>query len=427
MGSVLTHRRLAPAFTILIAAAAAGAESDRHDLQLDVSAGYISSSTDLTAWPDGGVSKLRITDDGLTVLRVFADYRGRLTPTLQARVIADYVDDGSSGVDLTEAYIDWRPIPRSANQQQVRFGAFYPPFSLENGDRGWQSPFTYSYSAINTWLGEEVRPIGAEWSLRRRLGGAHELRAFAAGFYGNDPAGTLLFWRGWSLHDRQSRLHDNLEIPDMPVFTNGTVTGLREQTLKPFVETDHEAGAYAGVEWRYARRALVQLARYDNRADPYSFADGQWGWETAFDHLAVQISLPAEIGLVAQAMRGETYWVAGASQTGTLSPFVMFVEDEFESHFLMLTRKLGSAHRLALRYDTFSITRPAAAPPLESDSGHAWTFSYRLVPTATRFSGGIEWLRIDSHRDLWPYFYGVASDQVEDQLRLQFSFRLAAP
>ena len=45
----------------------------------------------------------------------------------------------------------------------------------------------------------QIRPVGAEWSLRRRLGfpgSPHELRAFADGFYGNDPAGTLLFWRG---------------------------------------------------------------------------------------------------------------------------------------------------------------------------------------------------------------------------------------
>ena len=427
MGSVLMPARLAPALTVLFAVAAVGAESDRHDLKIDISAGYVSASTDLTAWPEGGLSKLRITDDGVTMFRAFVDYRGRLTPTLQARVIADYVDDGSSGIDLTEAYIDWRPIPSSPNQHQVRFGAFYPPFSLENGDSGWQSPFTYSYSAINTWLGEEVRPIGVEWSLRRRLRNAHEIRGFAAGFYGNDPAGTLLFWRGWSLHDRQSRLHDHFTIPDMPVFTGGVVTGTRDQTLKPFVETDHEPGAYAGVEWRYARRVLVQLARYDNRADPYSFADGQWGWDTVFDHLAVQVALPAELGLVAQWMSGTTDWVAGASQAGTLSPFVRFVQDELDSQFVMLTRRLGGMHRLALRYDTFSINRPSMSPPLESDAGDAWTLSYRLAPANARFSGGIEWLRIDSHRDIWPMFYSVPSDQTEDQLRLQFSFRLAAP
>ena len=259
----------------------------------------------MSAWTDGGVGKLRHVEDGVTGFRLFGEYHGRITPTLRARVVADYVDDASGGLDLTEAVIDWRPIPRSRNQQQWRFGAFYPAFSLENGDRGWQSPFTYSYSAINTWIGEEIRPFGAEWSLRRRLeglGSAHEVRAFAAGFYGNDPAGTLLFWRGWSLHDRQTRLNDELEIPPLPFTT-------RPQRLSPFKELDHRPGVYGGLEWRYARRALVQLARYDNRADPYSFSDGHWGWGTDFNHLAVQVGLPADLGLV-DAMDGRPHRVA---------------------------------------------------------------------------------------------------------------------
>ena len=67
-----------------------------------------------------------------------------------------------------------------------------------------------------------------------------------------------------------------------------------------------------------------------------------------------------------------------------------------------------------------------AAPVLRSDRGHAWTLSYRIEPTS-RFSGGIEWLRIDSRRDLWPMFYGTPPAQTEDQLRLQLSYRLAAP
>ena len=195
--------------------------------------------------------------------------------TLSATVIADYQSDASPGLDVTEAYMDWRPIPKSENQQQIRFGAFYPPLSRENADLGWQSPFTYSYSAINTWLGEEVRPIGVEWSLHRRLGFAgspHELRAFASAFYGNDPAGTLLFWRGWSLHDRQTRLGDTLPMPPSPIFDfTGSVVGHAPQSVQPIDEIDHRPGAYAGVEWSYARRVLVQLARYDNRADPYAY------------------------------------------------------------------------------------------------------------------------------------------------------------
>jgi hypothetical protein len=70
--------------------------------------------------------------------------------------------------------------------------------------------------------------------------------------------------------------------------------------------------------------------------------------------------------------------------------------------------------------------RPAAVPVLHADDGHAWTLSYR-IDVMERVSGGIEWLRIDSQRDLWPLFYNTARAQTEDQLRLQFSYRLAAP
>jgi hypothetical protein len=421
MGTLLRLSLRAAAAAATCAAASALAEGDRHEFYFDASAGYVSASTDLKAWPEGGFSKLRYDEDGFEAFRLFGEYHGRITPTLRARVVVDYVDDASDGLGITEAVVDWRPIPQSRNQQQLRFGAFYPSFSLENGDRGWQSPFTYSYSAINTWMAEEIRPIGAEWSLRRRFEGFHsnhEIKAFAGGFYGNDPAGTLLFWRGWSLHDRQSRLGDELKIPPRPFTT-------QPQDLEPFREIDHRPGVYGGVEWRYARRALVQVARYDNRADPFAFSDGQWGWGTDFNHLAVQVSLPAELGLVVQSMSGTTEWLTAALPNGTRMPISEHVRDEFESSFLLLTRKLGAAQRLAVRYDTFAIERPNTQPEFYGDEGHAWTLSYR-IDASERFSGGIEWLRIESSRDLLPMFYSTAPARTEDQVRLQLTYRLAA-
>jgi hypothetical protein len=421
VGTLLKAAWPAVLLAATLAAAPAAAQGDRHELYVDAAAGYVAASTSLGAWTDGGVGKLRYAEDDFEAFRLFGEYHGRITPTLRARLVADYVADASGGLDFTEAVIDWRPIPRSRNQHQLRFGAFYPAFSLENSEPGWQSPFTYAYSAINTWIGEEIRPFGAEWSLRRRFTGFrsnHEVRAFSAAFYGNDPAGTLLFWRGWSLHDRQSRLSDDLKIPPRPFTTT-------PQQLKPFREIDHRPGFYGGVEWRYARRALVQLARYDNRADPYAFADGQWGWGTDFNHLAVQVSLPAKVGLVAQWMDGATEWLTATLPNGTRMPISEYAHDEFESKFVMLTRKFG-AQRLALRYDAFSIERPAAVPVLYGDGGHAWTLSYRVEPTK-RFSGGIEWLRVDSQRDLWPLYYATAQAQTESQLRLHVSYRLAAP
>jgi len=426
MGPLLTRRSAAAALAATWAVASVCAQSessDRNEFYFDASAGYVSADTNLNTWTEGGFSKLRYSDDDFEAFRLFGEYHGRISPTLRARVVADYVDDDSGGIDFTEAVLDWRPVPRSRNQQQVRFGAFYPSFSLENTERGWQSPFTYSYSAINTWIGEEIRPFGAEWSLRRRLAGFrsnHELRAFAAGFYGNDPAGTMLFWRGWSMHDRQSRFNDDLKLPPRP-FTTAP-----PQQYSPFRETDHRPGAYAGVEWRYARRALIQLARYDNRADPYSFSGGQWGWGTDFDQLAVQVSLPANFGLVVQSMEGYTEWLTATLPNGTRMPISEHVRDEFASSFVLLTRMFGASQRVALRYDTFSYERPSAVPEFYADEGDAWTLSYRIEPTQ-RFSGGIEWLRIDSSRDILPMFYATPAVHSEGQVRLQFSYRLAAP
>jgi hypothetical protein len=417
---------------LALGGASLGAESgDRHRWELQVDAGYVAADSLFGPWTEGGLGKLRYaeTNDGFVSSRVFAAYHGRIADAWSATVVGDYVDDASSGVDVSEAYFEWRPIPTSRNQHQVRVGAFYPPLSLENVEAGWQSPFTYSYSAINTWLGEEIRPVGAEWSLRRRLGydgSPHELRTFASAFYGNDPAGTLLFWRGWSLHDRQSRLNDTLPMPPRPVFDySGAVVGHAPQTVEPFEETDHDPGYYGGLEWRYARRALVQLARYDNRADPTSFAAGQWGWDTAFTHLAVQVSLPGQLGLVAQRASGETDWISGTRADGTISPFAEYVQDDFDAEFVMLTRLFGGSHRVALRYDRFETYRDEAPPELRSDEGHAWTLSYRYEHSA-RLQAGIEWLRIESRRDLWSVFYFAPERATETEVRAQLSYRLGS-
>jgi len=429
VGTLLTRAAFAAAVASLAAAASAQDSSDRNHFQFEIDASYVAASSPFHSWTEGGLGKLRYSEsnDGLKSTRVFAQYRGRIADTLSATVIADYQSDASSGLDVTEAYMDWRPIPKSANQQQVRFGAFYPPFSLENADLGWHSPFTYSYSAVNTWLGEEVRPLGVEWSLHRHLGFAgspQELRAFASAFYGNDPAGTLLFWRGWSLHDRQTRLSDELPMPPHPIFNStGAVVGYYDQTVEPVAETDHKPGAYAGLEWRYSLRVLLQLARYENRADPHSFSGGQWGWDTAFNTLGVQASLPWQLGLVAQWLDGDTYWVQGTRPDGTASPFASLVCDAFNAKFLLLTRVVHGSHRLSLRRDEFEMHREEGQPSIVSDHGGAWTVAYRYEHSA-HWSGGIEWLRIDSSREPWASIYAAPKDATETEVRVELTYRL---
>jgi hypothetical protein len=428
MVALLTRAVIASTSAVFTTAALA-ADGDRHTWTFDVAVGYPATSTDLEPWIEGGEGKLRFGDDaGLAGNHFAAEYRGRITDTLRIKTVLDYADDASSGLDLTEAYLEWRPIPKSANQHTFRFGAFYPPVSLENSDVAWSSPFSTSWSTINTWLGEEVRPLGAEWRIRRRLGFAgspHELGGFVSAFYGNDPAGTLLFWRGFALHDRQTRLNDKLPMPPMPVFgAGGVVVGARDQSVEPIEEIDDEPGYYAGIEWRYARRALVQLAHYDNRADPESFRDGQWGWNTSFTHVGAQVDLPGGFGLMSQWMGGATYWLIGVTPTGMRTPFTELVDDEFDASFLMLTRRLATPHRVSVRYDTFDFAREEMN--LTIDSGHAWTVAYEYEATPS-LALAFEWLRIESTRDLWPMFYGLPRDASEDQLRLKLNYRLHSP
>jgi hypothetical protein len=256
-------------------------------------------------------------------------------------------------------------------------------------------------------------------------GSPHELGGFASAFYGNDPAGTLLFWRGFALHDRQTRLNDKLPMPPMPVFgAGGVVVGQRDQSVEPIEEIDDEPGYYAGIEWRYARRALVQLAVYDNRSDPEAFRDGQWGWDTSFSHVAAQVELPGGFGLMSQWMAGATYWLIAVTPTGTRTPATRLVDDEFDASFLMLTKRLATPHRVSVRYDTFDFVREDV--DMTIDSGHAWTVAYEYEATSS-LALAFEWLTIDSTRELWPTFYGLPPEATERQFRLRLNYRLHSP
>jgi hypothetical protein len=164
----------------------------------------------------------------------------------------------------------------------------------------------------------------------------------------------------------------------------------------------------------------VQLAVLDNRADPYSFSDGHWGWDTHFRHLAAQVSLTRNLGIVTQWMKGSTQWVVLATRDGFLTPASRLVEDRFESAFVLLTQRLADRHRLSLRRDVFDLYRPDA---FRIDEGDAWTLAYEFAPSDT-VTVAAEYLRIESSREIWPMFYDIPQDVAEKQLRLRFNLHL---
>ena len=406
-------RLLSPSLAVLCLAlggnpATADERQQRHDFSVQIDLSYLNVSSDLTSWVDGGVGKLRYDEDsdGLIASRAFAEYRGRLSPTLTATAVLDYTDDASGGLDLTEAYLKWRPVPKSQNRTQWKFGAFYPRMSLENPEAGWVSPYTLTNSAVNSWIAEEIRTLGAEWSNKRRMGppgSQQEIGLFGAIFYANDPSGTILAFRGWSLHDRQSRLGDRLPLP-------------RGGWLEPVAEIDDSPGYYAGVEWRYTNVALLRATHYENRADPAAFSDGQWAWETQFSHVGAQFTGPWGLGLIAQWMKGDTIWIGGATESGEIFGSGNLIDTDYEASFLLVTRE-QNAHRVTVRYDDFEVTAPWG--PV--DDGHAWTLAYRYQARPS-LTIGAEWLRIDSWHPSWASS-GLNPGAIERQLRLQLTLR----
>jgi hypothetical protein len=218
------------------------------------------------------------------------------------------------------------------------------------------------------------------------------------------------------VHDRQTRLNERLRLPSLVFQGAGSAPDIViERKLDPIAEIDDRPGYFAGAEWRYARRAKLSLAFWDNRADPEAFRDGQWSWGTRFWHIAAQISLPGDFGLIAQHMRGDTDWLINVNGDGTRTARTALATDEFEASFLLISKSFGSRQRISLRRDSFDLWRPGQ---LEVDRGNAATASY-AYSVNSRIKLQLEWMEIESSRDLWPILYRqAASQQKESQVQL---------
>jgi len=410
----------ATVFVLLsLSAAQAADEPSRYTLDAGVDAGFVRVSGH-PSWIDGSAGKLRYSGatDGPGISQAYLDYRLSIADTVNARVVGQYYDDDpGSAFDVSQAYLEWRPATVSANRYRLKAGAFYPRISLENTGPAWTSPYTISSSAINTWVGEEIRIVGAELSVSRRpqsLGGAHTFSLQAAAFMQNDPMGGLIAWKGWSVHDRQSRLGDALPLPPLPQIDPDGLFWRQDPVFIPFQENDDRVGWYVNGEWQYGNRLLLRVARYDNRADPRSVVNGQYGWYTKFSHVGGQLQLPGDVGLIFQYMDGTT--VMGPVINGAY-----VVDVEYYSNFVLLTKSMDR-HRISARYDHFEIAENDRIPLDENaERGHAWTFAYQYA-AADWATLAAEWLQIYSHRPAWAY-NDLSVDKTERQLQLSLRLR----
>lgn len=333
-----------------------------------------------------------------------------LPAALGAVLIADADSQRSSVIDLQEAFLAWNPVPQSPWRYRARLGAFFPVTSLETGypQVGWNAQRTISGSAINSWISEEIRILGAEFTLQWRgvmAGSPHTGTLRGGAFGGNDPAGTLIAWRGWNMGGRITGLFQDLRLPDLPVYRPDGPIAVQTRDVDVFREIDDRPGYYLAAGYAYEGVVDAELMHYDNRGDPLRIEAGQYSWRTKFDHLALRFDLPREWVVLAQAMRGSTLMGPNAVNT------------RFSSWYLLAAHPLGPG-TATLRHDRFR-TRDRDIIPEDANGerGHAWALAWS-VPLPHEFTLVAEALRVKSNRPARALISEI-SQKTEDSLALE--------
>jgi hypothetical protein len=366
--------------TLLLLLLASSAISRATDWELSLDTRLVTSDA-YPSFMDGGLGTVRFgsDDSGIKLGRARLAVTQPLGQLFSAHLDASVFDDKDrSALGVTEAYLLFRPYPRAGYRFRMKAGGFYPPVSLENRSSGWESPYTLSYSAINSWLAVEVRTLGVEGTLDwlgSRTGHAFDLGITGGVFGWNDRAGVMIASNGFVLTDRQTPLFGRLGQPGVQPL-NGA---------EPFMEIDHRAGAYLGLEARYFDRAVLRVLRYDNRGDPSApdTVSQVLAWETRFTSAGLRIE--AEHGWTAIVQ-----WLGGDT---TIAPPSLTLNWPFQSTFGLLSKRFGRS-TLSARYDRFAVQTNAPGVYGAQD-GHAWTAAYIFEADAHwRFT--LEWLRVTS-------------------------------
>ena len=312
-------------------------------------------------WVDGGLGKFRFGADqpspNVRFTEAVAQATLAVTDELHVVSVFRVEPEQRTGVDVLESYITWRPEGSGDWHWSMKAGAFFPPASVENDDLGWTSPYTLTPSAINSWVGDELRTIGGEGTLAYQTGWG-TLSVVAALFCCNEPGGTLMADRGWTLDDRPTGLFERVRLPDATVKLFG---GVAPERTGVFQNTDGDIGWYAGLRWDIPELGQLAVLRYDNRANPFAYTSRDSAWLTRFWSGSLKSRVLGATVLI-QAMDGDT---SVGDDGGDL------FHTNFDSAFALVSYDIGD-WRLSGRVEAFE-TRTAPNFTLLNEDGHALT------------------------------------------------------
>ncbi len=340
---------------------------------------------------DGHYGKFRFDPhSNLAVGHAAINYQVEFDNPLSIHAIAHaFVDEFDSEIGFEQAFIKYQDLPNpSGHRFSARAGIMYPRISLENNATGWTSPYTLSFSTLNSWIGEEVRYTGLElnWDKLGKFDNKKYDIGLSASFYKhNDTVGTLLSWRGWTQSSRQTLWHERVEIPPVAArFGNW----LRHQApnTDPFIELDHRYGYDINARFSMANKLKVNLGYYDNNADTLVFKRGQYTWDTKFTYAGINTKLGKSTRLISQFLIGDTLMTSPRGRK--------VVENDYQSGFVLLTHRRGK-HQYTTRLEEFSVTDNDNMPlDNNNEYGKAWTLSYQYRLNYNWFlQGEYNWLQ----------------------------------
>jgi hypothetical protein len=326
------------------------------------------------SWVDGGVGRFDVgatdADDHRTVNTTFAQVGADWTPLHFLTLHADGVarNNNAAGVGrragVVQAYAEV-----FTDKLRVRAGLFFLPTSRENTDLFWTSPYTLTNSALNSWIAQEVRPIGVDVQYSPNFYITGGLTAFR----GNDTMGTLIAEHGWTFGSRQT-------VYDEAIGLDAT------RSISP--DLDHRNGYAERLRVQLPERAMLQAAHVDNRATLTTApVHGQTPWATKFDVVGGTLGTTGPSTVSAEWMYGETsVGFPGGSYTM-----------DFETTYVLLSRKIGPT-RWTARIERFTTNSEVSRPDDPGrEKGHAVTIAY-LHDINAHVRAGLEWVRANGDR-----------------------------
>lgn len=323
------------------------------------------NATGPTSWTEGGWGRLGAggdRDEAIGVAQLAIDW----TPAKWFDVHVSggaRRDPGGEQEGLIEAHADLR-ASFGFDELQLRAGQFFLPTSRENKDDLWQSPYTIHFSALNSWIGEEFRPLGADLQYRHVNGRGHAITAAATAFRGNDTMGALLAWRGWATGDRLTTYGEVLPLP--PLQTLPRFFPLQRDGTQPFGrDLDGNTGYSARLRYAVPQRGNIQYTFVDNRGDR-ALHRGEYAWATSFHLLGAEIGNADRVIVATEYMRGRT----------GMGHAPAFVDSGFYAAYALLSVK-RNRNRWSGRYEIFETSEEDfSIAELNEENGRAWTFTW---------------------------------------------------